>query len=329
MKKLLLHVGPHKTASTYVQSNLVHNRDVLGARDVCYPRSLVVSPGHHAVVTHLTNGQTAPFDALLEEVAPYGTVVLSSENFTRLEPARIETLLGLFEGYEAHVLFYWRDIHELWPSHWQETIKQGGHENWPEYLIKAMGFTEEIFARHLRPHIVLDRWINALGRDRVHVFPYACIGSDPLGALVPVCELTSVDPAALTAFEQERNTSYPPERIEAIRVLNGRATLAGRRPGTEIRRRYVRKAEGLEASDAFARLRAHFEAHARRSVLRRTEPYIDQLSARILTAYADLLMRPVPAPGPDDVKVVRFLDATHRVPDPIVAAMAAFLEPDG
>jgi hypothetical protein len=329
MKKLLLHIGPHKTASTYVQSNLVHNRDVLRARGVCYPTTLFVSPGHHAVVTQLQEGDTGPFAALLEEVAPYATTVLSSENFTRLEPAGIETLLGLFADHEAHVLFYWRDIHELWPSHWQETIKQGGHENWPEYLIKAMGFTEEIFARHLRPHIVLDRWIRALGRDRVHVFPYACIGSDPLGALVPVCELTSVDPAALTAFEQERNTSYPPERIEAIRVLNGRATLAGRRPGTEIRRRYVRKAEGLEASDAFARLRAHFEAHARRSVLRRTEPYIDQLSARILTAYADLLMRPVPAPGPDDVKVVRFLDATHRVPDPIVAAMAAFLEPDG
>ncbi|PWJ12932.1 hypothetical protein [Jannaschia seohaensis] len=328
MKKLLLHIGPHKTASTYVQSNLVANAARLREKGVCYPRTMLVKPGHHEVVTRLSEPGTDAFDPLLKEVAPYETVVLSTENFTRLEPEQIETLLGLFDGYDIHVLFYYRDFHMLWPSHWQETIKQGGHETWPEYLIKAMGFTEAVFARHLRPHIVLDRWVSALGRDRVHIFPYAAIGPGPLEALAPVCELISVDTGALDPFAADRNASYPPARVEAIRVLNERAAAAGRRPGTDLRRRYMRRAERLEASDLFAELSAHFEAHARKSILRRSDPYLDFMSSRILDAYADLMMCPPPPAAAGDQKVVRFLDAAHRLPNPIADELVARLMPE-
>ena len=50
MSEIILHVGTHKTGTTTIQDTLFHNRELLRARGVVYPRIGLIAP-HHNLVT--------------------------------------------------------------------------------------------------------------------------------------------------------------------------------------------------------------------------------------------------------------------------------------
>lgn len=304
---------------------MVHNDGFLRENGICYPRALRVSPGHQKVVHHLKKPVEDGFRDLLNEVAPYETVFLSTENFTRLSVKNIRQLISLFDGYDIQVLFFYRGYHDLWPSHWQETVKHGAFNGWPDYLLTALGFSDKATLGHLNPDLVLGRWSHVLGQEKLQIFPYAAIGKGPLDALKPVCSVLGIEAAALRTEERGRNASYPPRRIEAIRALNRSAALAGLPRGAEIRRQYMKKAVKLESSPAFTALQEHFDKHARTSVLRQQDSYLSHVRNSFLDKYGKRFMTSLPENEAKREKTVLFLDSTYPVPDGIVADLASLL----
>lgn len=90
--KLLLHLGMHKTGSTYIQAHLHAHRDQLRKADILLPHTGFTlqdtplrhggTPGHQGLVRALRKGDPAPWAALRKEIqtSRAGTVLLSCEN---------------------------------------------------------------------------------------------------------------------------------------------------------------------------------------------------------------------------------------------------------
>ena len=79
--KLVVHLGFHKTASTYLQSLLNENREPLAKRGIWYAQRPPATPEHHPAAWSLLEGDALPLVKMLHEGARAGchTVLLSSE----------------------------------------------------------------------------------------------------------------------------------------------------------------------------------------------------------------------------------------------------------
>lgn len=99
MATLVIHAGTHKTATTLIQETLAHNRDRLAAGGLVYPATGRAA-GHHLLVSqwlsHLAPYRDGrpPAEHWQRLIAAHaggaGTVLLSSEEFSRGGPERID-----------------------------------------------------------------------------------------------------------------------------------------------------------------------------------------------------------------------------------------------
>lgn len=100
LQRLVLHVGPHKTATTTLQELLAANRDALRASGVVYPEGQVFAKAHHEIPYHLLGWDLSllsetevDFDliGMLAQVltearaSSADTLVLSAEDFSILD----------------------------------------------------------------------------------------------------------------------------------------------------------------------------------------------------------------------------------------------------
>src|SRR3546814_8856929 len=84
--RLIIHLGFHKTASTFLQQLLAANLDGLAARGFWYDPEGVCG-AHHPIANPLLAGDPAPFAAMIERgrAASCHTILFSSENLERSE----------------------------------------------------------------------------------------------------------------------------------------------------------------------------------------------------------------------------------------------------
>jgi len=153
-KRLVLHVGLHKTGTTFVQHHLMHHRDALRRAGVLVPETgfdLGVPgrpgalSGHQGLVRALRAGDSTLWDQLHAEIAasPARTVVLSAENLSfptaQDRDALIADLfaqLGAFAQIDTVACI--RAPHayaEAFHAEWVATAHPGGARSLPEMLV--------------------------------------------------------------------------------------------------------------------------------------------------------------------------------------------------
>lgn len=83
--RLVVHLGFHKTASTFLQQLLACNRERLAAHGVWYDAAAVCG-AHHPIANPLLSGDPAPFAAMIARArdAECRTILFSSENLEAL-----------------------------------------------------------------------------------------------------------------------------------------------------------------------------------------------------------------------------------------------------
>jgi hypothetical protein len=121
LRKILLHIGRHKTGTTAIQQFLGDNRGALLRAGYFVPLAGRVNAGHHGFAQPfvkgrlqetLRNGQLGELPAFrqlreeLTDVPESHTVVISSE---ALQNCRPEAVRRAFEGYDARVVVYLRN----------------------------------------------------------------------------------------------------------------------------------------------------------------------------------------------------------------------------
>lgn len=269
-RRLVLHIGPHKTASSYIQVNLKGARDTLQKRGWLYPELGTDGlEGHH----HLAHNaeeylpRPAPYHAALGKLgeaarAGGNNIILSAEGFCRWKPAQFDRLADIL-GFETHELVYVvRDQLDLFPSLWAEEVKQGRSLGFADRF--AREFADPMGSRIFNPmrdlHPLLTR-----ARGAVHAVPYDSLkrrGTD-------IFEHLTGRVLGLDGFSAQHvkpvNVKYPIELTEFLRLMTlifgkGQADI-----GSDLRLRFTERVSKREQGELGKLVREN-AAHARRVI---------------------------------------------------------------
>ena len=131
---VLLHIGPHKTGTTALQSSFAESSDDLAALGVAVTPSKLQRVGAGAVTQRTLGGMqhgTYPKARVWRQLqksvrrASDRKVVVSSELFSDATDAQIPAIIDGLGADRVRVLVTVRPLEKLLPSTWQQAIKNG------------------------------------------------------------------------------------------------------------------------------------------------------------------------------------------------------------
>ena len=137
MPKYVIHVGPPKTASSYLQSMLYLSREALRADGIIYPDDWWTIAGestHWPVIQLLRQGRHAELKETFARINSTGCriVVLSCEDFDELS---LEGLRNVIGNNSVDVVYYCRRWCERIPSAWKQAVRTGLYPTFPEHYL--------------------------------------------------------------------------------------------------------------------------------------------------------------------------------------------------
>ncbi len=184
-KTVYIHIGTHKTGTTAIQVFSTKNIDKLKEMDVLYPhlgRPYInsISFGHHLLPWYLSkhptpnrtygnfeNKKDLLFPSLIKTIqdSPYKNVVLSSEEFDRLEIKEIKKLKTYFKDISVKIIVYLRRKDTFIESLYQTKVVHSNYYRTIEEVIKS---------RHgiLNYYKFISKWQDVFGKNNVIVNLY-------------------------------------------------------------------------------------------------------------------------------------------------------------
>lgn len=168
---LLLHIGPHKTGTTAIQTFMRSNDELLAEHGIAYPRVPSNEYNHHAVVHGLRTPRLRAetlawiFEALAAaERRGCHTCVLSSEMFVE-KGVGIAKLARSLSGVDTRVVAYVRRPDEMWASAFSQLV-----------IEPTVRRTQPI-GRAPMPYdcsysTVFCKWMDHFGPDRMRLAPF-------------------------------------------------------------------------------------------------------------------------------------------------------------
>jgi hypothetical protein len=171
-KRLLLHIGPHKTGTTSIQHALKVESDALlsGTGWTYQPLSDVMG-GVHNFADMLSTGQfdaAQPFiDALKATPMP---CVMSSENFSRLNEPQVRHLVDALGDIDIRVVYYMRNPGARLLSAWRERVKHGYRFTLVEFL--AGRLLRPFLDREFNEAVKIAPWVDVLGIEAIDLHLY-------------------------------------------------------------------------------------------------------------------------------------------------------------
>lgn len=127
-----IHAGTHKTASTYIQSRLYQNRQLLADQNLRYTFPARAGLKHKPLVSAANKGRWKRWSHYLQRFADSNADLLfSAEQFTRplCDPARLQKIRRLLRkyGYRLHVLIFVRPQLDYMNSRYVHTLRRLYH----------------------------------------------------------------------------------------------------------------------------------------------------------------------------------------------------------
>jgi hypothetical protein len=179
---VLLHIGPHKTGTSALQSAVQdaqaqlakHGVHVAGARRGSYLGVLAVTgrPGRR--------GDPEPaqkhWQTLVDEVAANRNrrVFVSNERFSDAGDEAIERIVRELGGDRVHVVITIRALIRILPSQWQQHVRNGSRKAYEPWLRRVLRNSTDadaqnaFWVRHAHDRLAA-RWAKVVGADRVTV----------------------------------------------------------------------------------------------------------------------------------------------------------------
>ncbi len=261
MTRFVIHIGPHKTGTTYLQCKFAAGRAQLARQGVLVPTiwsEMPHSPGHHGIYSRVRQGE---IDLLRQEFldlnAPRdGIVIVSSESLKDLTRAEVALFAAALPEGQVTVVYYCRRWSELLPSAWQENVKHGMDETLPAFLEQRTRTIRQSLLFNYG--IVVGRYMAAFGERNVALVSYSNLADDGVdlathfvSAFLPL-SAGRVDPDEWAVPSSRPNVSMGAVDAEFIRVLNETHRRRGREPGSAIAEWYLRAGADLSTGDLAA-----------------------------------------------------------------------------
>ena len=229
----IVHIGPHKTGTTYLQHAFTQMRPVLRGRGVSYPEPWGSIHGHHILTDRLLHGDDEALRvqfAWLEGDPAIETVLLSSETLAYLDDGQVARLRQLLGASPATVVFYFRRWSEVVPSNWRQVLQGGAKETLPGFVAALMA--NPLVHPIVNFALVLDRYACVFGAENIRVASYSAVMDSGEDLLVHFCRnfLDWPDPPPNEIGLV--NQSMDMVDCEIMRTLNVLEAIRGGKPGT-------------------------------------------------------------------------------------------------
>lgn len=338
--ELVLHIGMHKTATTYVQNVLSARRYDLIQHGVLYPNTGTheearvrtrdgAQSGHFQFT--FGGGRKALLAELLDEVpAAVPTVLISAEDLThpRGRPERHFEHFSIFGSIKVVAVVRRQDT-------WIESMYKQAVDQWSAFETRSLpDFVAEEGPRLLNFHRRLSPWRQFVGPENFHVLSYDDL-PDGAAILRRVLEIAGVPKERLGEYpgvEAPRYDSIRAVDTLGLRILNG-FRLKTRNIRNKVAREIYAAAPAGDIELMTPELRAGIQAHC--------APVNERIEAEWFSAPvpgfrfgADLHREPPKAPSGEDLvdylnqvlalcSSARGLDDTNEPP-----AQRATVEPD-
>lgn len=237
-RRVFLHIGLHKTGTTYVQSVLRANRERLAGDGVLFPGG-PGQPKHTFAVYDLFGRRprgsgddriAGQWDAMTRVIreSELPVAVLSEEATSLASLAQARKAVRSFEPAQVHVVVTVRDLGRVALSAWQEDVKTDELWTWREYADaladeagRAKAPARGFWLRQDLPAI-LDVWTQVVPTDRVHVVTVPPAGAEPGELLRRVGSVVGFDAETLAEPETWDNVSVGATGTELLRRMNQR-----------------------------------------------------------------------------------------------------------
>ncbi|MDO3385492.1 hypothetical protein QWI17_06515 [Gilvimarinus sp. SDUM040013] len=225
-KRILLHIGRHKSGTTSLQTFFSLNRRALIERGIYYPETGVRNFGHHLIAepfpmrrigklrARYSPLQNSLVQALRDEIdsAPVGTILISSEAFQNMAP---EVAASLFSGYDVHVIAYVRDQLSYLVSSYAQEVHADNN-----FTYTLEDYYRKVFSGAVDYMKFLSKWeLHFAGNVSVKLFETATMKNNSV--VDDFCwNFLNIDVSEGFQSPEASNPSIKGDLIEYKRILN-------------------------------------------------------------------------------------------------------------
>ena len=225
-KRLVIHIGSHKTATTFLQNTFAINLPVLDELGILYPKAGRIYGAHHQLAWSLRKPETASNDLLsldhwpdlVEEIdrSDHDLVIISTEDFEWI--GDISRLTELSLRYDVIVVFYLRSSDSYLESYYNQLVKDFSSRESrtiEQYITESSLF-------FLDTATILDRWSKVFGPKAIRLRLFSKLHL-PNGIEYDFLEAIGFKkkvvfkPAELSILHK---VSLPPDALDYLRLCN-------------------------------------------------------------------------------------------------------------
>jgi hypothetical protein len=231
--RVTIHVGPHKTGSTYIQNHLMAYRSVLLGHGIYYPTEWTsdeIPWCHVDLVYQLQRDDFATIAATLARIRARDCkrVILSCEGLSTIAEPRLRRLGDLIDG-PVEIVSFLRSWTELLSSHLSEDVRHGGLQTLPEFCTQHL--KAPLHSHILNYAVAIERYVRAFGRDALILMSFNNIVDqkrDLFGFFLHELARIELPPLDKSSI---KHASLPIEMAELLRILGVMARRAGPETG--------------------------------------------------------------------------------------------------
>ncbi|MBA2390517.1 MAG: hypothetical protein H0V67_09715 [Geodermatophilaceae bacterium] len=334
-----LHIGTMKTGTSFVQSVLSRNHEVLAGEDVTFPgndRWAMQVRATRDVLSIKGKPVDGAWDQLVRHIHAWpGRAALVSMEFLSLASAddAIRVVRGLAPS-RVEVILTARDLVRVLPSAWQSMIKQGRPWSYPDFLASVIdpdgGPAPDAARRFWRHHDLPEiarKWVAAVGAPHVHLVSVPPSGAPPSLLWERFCSVVGLDPSRYDISQDKKsNFSLSYSDTELLRLVN---RSLGDDFGGQSRKKWAtrflaNRVLRAHTGDATAEDRPTLDAEQHRWAVQRSEQDLEKLHTLGLHVVGDLdELLPVPR-DPDEPRTAA--TPQERYPDRAGEVIAALVK---
>lgn len=324
---LVLHVGPHKTATTWLQHNFYHNIKALAEAGWLYPQTGVrVRVAHHDLSDNpeqILDDRSAKVRELRRIAAKAAEknldILLSSEGFRNWKPEHLRRLQAIMAPHELHIVYCVRDPASMLYSFWAQQVRTGTQLSFPQFRDKQ--FAKPARSKILNPLIEIKALQDIEGA-RLSLLLYDEIRRQQRDIFdVFVQDILKLPP--LPHSEDARaNDRQPIEMTEFMRLVLIRIGSWKEEADVNIGRVFhymLPRAKEEKIVEAVGKV----ESARRVSIIDRDQPIFRRVERELLSGY-----RPLMVPQPEGERLFRdgqeeclYYDTALLEADPAVARL--------
>jgi hypothetical protein len=247
LMRFIIHAGPQKTGTTYLQNVLFGMQEALASSGIHYGTSVddfSVRRSRRSDMGEALMQTTVPdITRYFAAIRARGTqtLVISSELLSHLSTQQLAPLREAVGDSDVQVVFYCRRWSDRLPSLWAERVSTGTSVPFSDWYLRSLNKADEL--SYVDETMLWNQWADLFGRTAVRIVSYdvlqqekADIAQDFLSRIVGWNGTIDTTTRSVAS-----NPRLAPMEIELSRAMNAMAKSRGERVSKKSRLKVIRR----------------------------------------------------------------------------------------